>query len=449
MMCQAIPWRSPAAAFAPLAGMTHAHMLHAGDLNDADGWSIIAAFPVDIITAREGQDACPFARLQTMMAARALPINGEHKALPFMSGVLGYVGYEAARYLDRDFELHHSPYALPDLCFGVYDAAILLSRNKQDAYAVGRNKGAVENLLKAIGAEELSSATLPRFHSMASNKSYTDYISIIKDVRMNIVDGHYYQANIAQCLSAQSDDTIRGFDVFRLLAGRSDARFGALLQFDEGDVISNSPERFFSIDHDESCRRIAVEPIKGTRPRRDDPREDSAMRTALSLDAKDRAENIMIVDLMRNDLSKICCDHTIVEDAICELMSLKNVHHLVSKVGGALRNDATIKTVFEALFPCGSITGAPKAAAMEAIAGFEGTGRGPYCGAIGYWDDRGCADFSVAIRTMMTNKNRNQLSIPVGGGITLRSEPTSEYEETLAKAKAAMTLLDLHGDDLL
>jgi para-aminobenzoate synthetase component I len=223
-----------------------------------------------------------------------------------------------------------------------------------------------------------------------------------------------------------------------MIAGTSDAFFGALLQYPEGAVVSNSPERFFRLSvREDGFRRVTAEPVKGTRRRALNSKEDAQLAQALRNDPKDRAENIMIADLMRNDLSKICKDGTIQEEAICELLTLSHVHHLVSRIAGELCDGSAISDIFRALFPSGSITGAPKIEAMKAIAEIEGAGRGPYCGAIGYIDDTGAADFSVAIRTMMTDGGRQSLSIPVGGAVTLRSNPGEEYEETLVKAVGA------------
>ncbi|MEM9015357.1 MAG: chorismate-binding protein, partial [Pseudomonadota bacterium] len=165
---------------------------------------------------------------------------------------------------------------------------------------------------------------------------------------------------------------------------------------------------------------------------------DQQMAEQLLADPKDRAENIMIVDLLRNDLSKICDDHSIRVPRLCELISLSKVHHLVSQITGTLRNDVSVTDVFGALFPCGSITGAPKVQAMKVISEIEGIGRGPYCGAIGYISDTGVADFSVAIRTtILANKNSTAF-IPVGGGVTVRSDPAAEYDETIAKARGTL-----------
>ena len=156
----------------------------------------------------------------------------------------------------------------------------------------------------------------------------------------------------------------------------------------------------------------------------------------------------MIADLMRNDLSKICCDDSICEDAICELLTLSRVHHLVSRISGVISDGVAVSDIFRALFPSGSITGAPKLAAMRQIANVERVGRGPYCGALGYIDDRGDMDFSVAIRTMTLRDGGREMSIPVGGGITLRSSPEEEYQETLVKARAALDALGVDRDGL-
>ena len=149
---------------------------------------------------------------------------------------------------------------------------------------------------------------------------------------------------------------------------------------------------------------------------------------------------------MRNDLSKICEDHSIQEEAICEAVTHASVHHLVSRISGVLRPGLGAVEALAALFPCGSVTGAPKVEAMKVIAALENSGRGPYCGAIGYMDDAGDADFSVAIRIAIVEKNR--LSIPVGGGVTLRSDPGAEYEETLAKARQFLRIAGLQGSTL-
>ena len=446
-----LDWRRPYEAFAPLAGEPYAHLLHGGDQSAAAEWSIIVAFPTSLIISGEARsDKDPFQALQEQVDERLINSCDRSADLPFVSGLIGYVGYEMARHTQSAVKLPPSPFALPDMAIGAYDAAALFSRQKQCAFITGRNERACRRLRDALGQGSLAPQTRPEIGSLSSNFSPRIYRSAVSRVIENILCGDYYQANISHEISASADNSIDAFNLFRRLASNSDACFGALLQFSEGAVLSNSPERFFSISSAvNGKRRILSEPIKGTRPRGETAAADRALANELIRDVKDRAENIMIADLMRNDLSKICCDGSIREEAICALLSLSNVHHLVSRISGNLRSEVTIAGVFDALFPCGSITGAPKIAAMNAIAKVEKIGRGPYCGALGYIDDRGAADFAVAIRTMVLSHGERKITIPVGGGITLGSDPYTEYDETIIKASAALEAIGRSSKELL
>jgi para-aminobenzoate synthetase component 1 len=180
--------------------------------------------------------------------------------------------------------------------------------------------------------------------------------------------------------------------------------------------------------------QVETKPIKGTRPRGRSAPEDAALAADLLASEKDRAENVMIVDLLRNDLSRVCADRSVIVEKLCALESFANVHHLVSTVRGTLHNGETATDLLAACFPGGSITGAPKLRAMEIIAELEPTTRGPYCGAIGYLGFDGAMDTSIAIRTMLVDGKR--VTFQAGGGIVADSAPASEYDETLAKARA-------------
>ncbi|PQA87839.1 anthranilate synthase component I family protein [Hyphococcus luteus] len=444
MILWEIDWRDPFSAFAPLAGEAHAHLLHGGDRSARADWSVIAAFPASVLAAEKGGDD-PFPALDAALAERALPKIEEFDGLPFVSGALGFVGYEAARFFEPSLKPPASPFSLPDVALGLYDAAALFSRGKRKAFVVGRNETACRALRDALGRDALGPVGSPAYEDVASNFTAARYRAAVGEAIENILDGDYYQANLSQQLRADAKTPVSAFDLFRKLAAASNAFHGALLQYETGAVVSNSPERFFRIeDGAYGARRIVAEPIKGTRPRGKTPAEDAALAGDLLADPKDRAENIMIADLLRNDLSRICRDGTIREDAVCELMSLANVHHLVSRISGLLRADAGVDDIFAALFPCGSITGAPKIEAMHAIARIEGVGRGPYCGAVGYFDDRGGADVAVAIRTLMVEGRR--VTLPVGGGVTLRSDPQGEYDETLVKARGALAALGVDDE---
>lgn len=446
MICWDLDWREPLDAFAPLAGEAHAHILHGGNQSPSAEWSIIVAFPASIVSAAEkGVD--PFSALDAALQERRTNRADGRRNLPFVSGALGFVGYESARFFEPTLDLPSSPFLFPDAVFGLYDAAAMFSRTTRQAYIVGRDEGACRRLRDALGDETPPPVELPIFGPLTSNFTRQRYQAAVRALIENILDGDFYQVNLSHQLCCNARSPMSGFQLFGRLVESSDAQHAALLQYGNGEIVSNSPERFFRIENRaDGDQRILAEPIKGTRPRGDSDKADDALARALMADPKDRAENIMIADLMRNDLSKICRDGSVREESICKLLSLTNVHHLESSISGVLKEPATASSIFSALFPCGSVTGAPKIAAMQAIAGYEGIGRGPYCGAIGYIDDTGAADFSVSIRTLMIE--RECVTVPVGGGVTLRSNPTDEYEETLAKACGALNALgsvDLDG----
>ena len=361
-----------------------------------------------------------------------------------MSGLVGYVGYECGALIEESVALPASPYAMPDLYFGVYDGCVAFDIARRKAFIFSQDAAVGDALEEKLAGDRQSCRPdVGAFGPHISLTSKNEFRRAVETAIERIRDGEFYQANLSQRLIA---DSARPFDAYALFADAtkaSSAAYGAFLQLGESQLLSLSPERFFVVDSPRDGRRqsIVAEPIKGTRPRGRSKEEDETLLAALISDAKDRAENIMIADLTRNDLSRICADFSILEDAICEPVSHANVHHLVSRISGGLCGDVDAVDALKALFPCGSITGAPKVQSMKAIAEIEGVGRGPYCGAIGYIDDRGGADFSVAIRIAIAEGRR--LTVPVGGGVTLRSDPQSEYEETIAKARG---WLDVIGD---
>lgn len=455
MILREIDWRDPVEAFLPLRAEPYAQLFHAGAKSTAARWSIITAFPVDMVETHAHGNANPFGQIRERLEDRTMTADNASPRLPFASGAAGYIGYEAARYLDPSMAVSPSPLSLPDVSMAFYDAAVLFSHDGQHAFLTGRCEKAIKKLADVLETGRTPQSARPNRAgqiygdlSLRSDTTRQDYEACVAHVIDDILDGKYYQTNIAQKLCVSSAEPIDSFGVYQRLLRASDASYAAFLQRRGGDVISNSPERFFSIDVTGDHRRIVTEPIKGTRPRGTTPEQDARLLSELMADEKDRAENIMIADLMRNDLSRICEDGSIIEEAICAPLTLNYVHHLVSRISGILKLNVDMLDIFSALFPCGSITGAPKISAMSAIARYEKSGRGPYCGAIGYIDDRGGADFSVGIRTMMTDKARLNISVPVGGGITLGSDPRSEYEETLAKAKGALTAIGTSTETL-
>jgi para-aminobenzoate synthetase component 1 len=272
--------------------------------------------------------------------------------------------------------------------------------------------------------------------TFALRSSFTrrGYLDAVQRVREYIFAGDIFQANLSQRFEADLHES--PWDFYKRLRRRNAAPFAAFLESPEVSVISASPERFLRVDRNGF---VETRPIKGTRPRGVGPEHDAALGQALAESAKDRAENLMIVDLMRNDLSRVCAPRTV---RVSELFSLEHyatVHHLVSTVVGQLEPGRDALHVLRAAFPGGSITGAPKLRAMEIIAELEPSRRGVYCGSIGYWSVTGELDTSIAIRTAVARDGHVYFS--AGGGIVADSDPEQEYRETLDKARALIDAL--------
>jgi len=274
-----------------------------------------------------------------------------------------------------------------------------------------------------------------------SNFTREAYKAAVRRIKEHIYAGDIYQANLTQqftCVLAEGDSAER---VFRRLRREHPASFAAFLRRRDDTVVSASPERFLRVawDERENARRVEAWPIKGTRARGASAGEDARLKDELKTSAKDAAENVMIVDLLRNDLGRVCRYGSIEVAALCELQVYPTLFHLVSKVRGLLREEITAGELLRATFPCGSITGAPKLRAMEIIDECETARRGLSMGAIGYFSFDGAVDLSVAIRTMVVREGTARFN--VGGGIVAESDPVSEYEESLLKARALLSAL--------
>ena len=256
------------------------------------------------------------------------------------------------------------------------------------------------------------------------------YLETCKKVLNEIQMGNVYELNL--CLNFYAKGRINPLDTFERLNALTEAPFAGIFQAEGRWVLSGSPERFLKRAGD----RLLSQPIKGTAPRGRNAEEDRQLSEALQSDAKERAENVMIVDLVRNDLSRVSAPGTVEVDELCGVRHYKTVHQLVSTVSCVPRNNVTFGKVLRATFPMGSMTGAPKVSAMELIDRFECFQRGPYSGAIGYILPGGDMDFNVLIRTVFYDESTRSLSAPAGGAITSHSIPEKEYQECLLKARA-------------
>ena len=291
-------------------------------------------------------------------------------------------------------------------------------------------------------AEASPSQVAPR-----SNFTRSRYLAAIEEIKDRIRRGDTYQTNLTQKITVELPPELSAADVFRRLRQKHPAPFSAYIERRGSAVVSASPERFFRVIGD----RIEAAPIKGTSSRGQTPAEDRSHRTALLASEKDRAENIMIVDLMRNDLGRVCEYGSVTVSELCAVQELPTMFHLESKVAGQLRSNVRPSDILKALFPCGSITGAPKLRTMQIIDELEPDKRGLSMGAIGLYIPDGLGlppvlDLSVAIRTMVICDSRATFN--VGGGIVIDSDPEAEYEESLLKATALLDALGTNGDEL-
>jgi len=278
--------------------------------------------------------------------------------------------------------------------------------------------------------------------SISSNFSRTEYGVAIDEIQELIRDGFTYQTNLTHQLTAALPEGLTPEAIFHNLRHAHPAPFAAFIRRHGSTVVSASPERFFRIDGDS----ISTSPIKGTRRRGETRDEDNALRQELLDSEKDRAENTMIVDLLRNDLGRVCEYGSVTVEKLCDLEEHPTLFHLVSTVNGKLRADVRFSDVLRALFPCGSITGAPKISTMKIIDRIERGSRGLSMGAIGYYIPKSMSeelagfDLSVAIRTMVVRDKTAVFN--VGGGIVIDSDPSSEWEETWTKASALLTAIN-------
>jgi len=269
-----------------------------------------------------------------------------------------------------------------------------------------------------------------------SSFTYAGYIDAVKRVREYILAGDIFQTNLSQRFEAPLNES--PWQLYLRMRVRNAAPFAAFFETPEAVVISASPERFLRVD---DAGHVETRPIKGTMPRGFGPEHDGALGQALSESAKDRAENLMIVDLMRNDLSRVCSPGTVRVPELFTLEHYATVHHLVSTVVGQLAPGLDAFDLLRAAFPGGSITGAPKVRAMEIIAELEPSQRSVYCGSLGYCSVTGALDTSIAIRTVIAPTGRGRVYFSAGGGIVADSDPEQEYRETLHKARGMIDAL--------
>ncbi|NOT66291.1 MAG: aminodeoxychorismate synthase component I [Methylotenera sp.] len=400
----------------------------------------------------ETSEEDPFLLLKNILAQyqapkSELPFAGG--TFPFTGGALGYFAYDLARRIEKLPSNALPAVEMPEMMIGIYDWALVVDHREKTTHLVSH--ALLENTREKLDALQALFSAAPRASSLStpfvvtsevtSNMDKPCYERAFNQVKKYIDAGDCYQVNLAQRFSAQVEGD--SWQAYKKLREISPAPFMAYMNLPLTDnenftenfqVLSNSPERFIQVSGD----HVETRPIKGTRPRFSDPAQDLKSANELEISPKDKAENVMIVDLLRNDLGKTCAIGSVKVKQLFQLQSFANVHHLVSIIVGKLKPSATAVDVLRSCFPGGSITGAPKLRAMQIIDELEPHRRGLYCGVIGYIGFDGNMDTNIAIRTVVNCKK--VLSFYAGGGIVADSEVSKEYDETLDKAASITTI---------
>ena len=435
-----IAYRDPAEVARRFAGLRDLTFLDSAlKQGDLGRYSYIAADPFETFTLGEGESgAAALARLDRRLARWKLPTVAGLP--PFQGGFAGYIAYEFARLLEPQVMARTPAPDMPPVILHAYDTIIAFDHHAKRAWIISTGFPEMDDAQRIARAGErladferryLASEPAPRgdnvIRGWQSNFTRGEYEEAVKRTIDYILAGDIFQANISQRFSAAVPAGFDPLAFYLALRACNPATFAAFLDYGPVKIASSSPERLVRLDG----ALIEARPIKGTRRRDPDPGIDAELKAELLASRKDRAENVMIVDLLRNDISRVAEPGSVQVPVLCGLETYESVHHLTSVVTGRLASGRSVGDLIAACFPGGSITGAPKIRAQEIIAEIEKVPRNIYCGSIGFLSFTGHMDLNIAIRTVLFHAGRADFQ--GGGGITARSLPAEEYEETLAK----------------
>lgn len=445
---QPLPYfEDSARLFAPLASQPWSVFLDSGYPRSNQGhYDIFAAEPVctlmthgDITTiTRNGISASSTEDPFMLVKQQLLPAMPVIKELPFIGGAIGYFGYDLARRLEKLPSVSEDAEKIAEMAVGIYPWAVVVDHRKRRSHLVGLfdNDSSLETLLERFSRlPELCDMT--DFHvtgPIESNMDKARYAYAIDRIKHYLKEGDCYQVNLAQRFSAPCHGN--PWHAYVKLRELNAAPFSCYMNTSEVQILSSSPERFLKVREG----LVETKPIKGTRPRKAGAIEDRDQVSELANSKKDRAENVMIVDLLRNDISKTCKKGSVKVPKLFDIESYATVHHLVSTVIGVLDAGRHSLDLLRSCFPGGSITGAPKIRAMEVIEELEPHRRGVYCGSIGYIGYDGNMDTNIAIRTLV--HSAGTIRFWAGGGIVNDSVMEDEYQECFDKAAAMLALLE-------
>lgn len=438
-----IPYRDPVAAFAPFRDVPYAMLLHGGGPHPAARWSLIAPSPTTplVVTAPTPAPEV-LAQLRAQLRPSAVAFDVAQAAgIPFAGGLAGFFAYEFGGLIEATAP-QRRPERLPLAALARQDEIVAFDHRAQRGYAVAPDMATARRLAERLAlAEEAPRAAIEDGAFLAEQEPEAWYGARVEDVRAAIRRGDVFQANVSRRCAGRLARGDHPYDLFSRLAAASPAPFQAYLRLPGAAIVSNSPERHVAVRRaPDGALHAETSPIKGTRPRGATPQEDARLIAELLASEKEKAENLMIVDLMRNDFARVCSAGTVRAPVLFGVETFANVHHLVSTVRGRLRLECDALDLLAAAFPAGSITGAPKLMAQTIIDRLEGEARGASYGGIGWFGDDGGMDLNVTIRTAacIADGDSWRVDFRVGGGITIDSDPVAETDETHAKALSLM-----------
>jgi len=433
------------ALFSAIAEQPWAIFLDSGFPNSQQGrYDIISTSPIctlvtqgnitqitrDAITTESTLD--PFDLVKTELH----PSTAEYE-LPFNGGAMGYFSYDLARRLEKLPVIATDAEHIADMAIGIYTWAVIVDHHQQQSYLVGHTQTDAQwqALIDQFSVLPTTPAKKPFVvtSTVRSNMDEGTYQTAFKKIKQYLKEGDCYQVNLAQRFIAECSGS--PWTAYLKLRELNAAPFSGYLNLPNAQVLSSSPERFLKVTEG----TVETKPIKGTRPRKENVTEDKQQIHALQNSHKDKSENLMIVDLLRNDIGKTCKKGSVKVPLIFNVESYATVHHLVSTITGELDDNQHALDLLKTCFPGGSITGAPKIRSMEVIEELEPNRRGVYCGAIGYIGFNGNMDTNIAIRTLV--HSNNTIRFWAGGGIVNDSDVADEYQESFDKAKALLDLL--------
>ncbi len=462
-----IPYDDPARYFREFFDKPWAILLDSADAGmqreDTNRYSYIVVEPFETVVIRDHhrletgeKTEDPFQYLQQILNRYQLVHHPELSL--FQGGAVGYFSYDLCHYYeDIPKPSIAEPHAYADLAVGFYHTIIAFDHVREKAWVIAtgfpeteqsrqvlKAEADREHWLQRLGPRKLGgrharsgSGAIKLTRDLVSPFDYKSYQDMVKRAQQYILEGDIFEVNLSHRFEGGVDFArMDRYDLYLRMRSANPSPFSAYLNFDNFQILSTSPERFLSLKNG----MVSTRPIKGTAPRSALLEEDEALAHALLVSEKDRAENVMIVDLLRNDLSKVCMAHGVHVKKLCGLETYPTVHHLVSVIEGQLRFDMKACDLLCACFPGGSITGVPKVRAMQIIYELEPTARGPYCGSVGFIGYNGAMDTSILIRTLLCEGKK--VSYQVGGAVLLNSSPEQEYEETWTKSLSIRRVLN-------